>query len=34
MHVRQNFLLTRQVKDYLLVMMALEHPDEDVVHLA
>ncbi|MBI4470650.1 MAG: glycosyltransferase [Acidobacteria bacterium] len=32
-HVKQNFLLTRHVKDYVLVMMALEHPDEDVVHL-
>lgn len=32
-HVKQNFLLTRHVKDYMLVMLALEHPDEDVVHL-
>jgi len=32
-HVRQNFLLTRHVKDYMLVMLALEHRDEDVVHL-
>jgi len=31
-HVRQNFLLTRDVKDHLLVMAALEHPDEDVIH--
>ena len=31
-HVRQNFLLTRDVKDHLLVMSALKHPDEDVVH--
>jgi trehalose synthase len=31
-HVKQNFLLTRDVKDHLLVMLALEHPDEDVVH--
>jgi len=31
-HVKQNFLLTRDVKDHLLVMAALEHPDEDVVH--
>jgi hypothetical protein len=29
----QNFLLTRHVKDYMLVMVALDHPDEDVVHL-
>ncbi|MCI0695164.1 glycosyltransferase [candidate division KSB1 bacterium] len=33
LHVKQNFLLTRHVKDYMLVMLALEHPDEDVVHL-
>ncbi len=32
-HVKQNFLLTRHVKDYMLVSLALEHPDEDVVHL-
>lgn len=32
-HVKQNFLLTRHVKDYLLVMLALEHPETDVVKL-
>ena len=32
-HVKQNFLLTRQVKDYMLVMLALDHPDEDIVNL-
>jgi len=32
-HVKQNFLLTRHVKDYMLVMVALEHPGEDVVSL-
>ncbi|MBI4902429.1 MAG: hypothetical protein HY820_02260 [Acidobacteria bacterium] len=32
-HVKQNFLLTRHVKDYMLVMLALDHPDEDVVYL-
>ena len=32
-HVKQNFLLTRQVKDYLLTMVALDHPDESVVYL-
>lgn len=32
-HVKQNFLLTRHVKDYMLVMLVLDHPDEDVVHL-
>ena len=32
-HVKQNFLLTRHVKDYMLVMLALEHPGEDIVYL-
>ncbi len=32
-HVRQNFLLTRHVKDYLLTMLALSHPNEDLVNL-
>jgi trehalose synthase len=32
-HVRQNFLLTRHVKDYLLAMLSLEHPDEDIINL-
>jgi len=32
-HVRQNFLLTRHVKDYLLAMLSLDHPDEDLVNL-
>ncbi len=33
LHVRQNFLLTRHVKDYLLTMLACEHPNESVVNL-
>ena len=33
LHVKQNFLLTRQVKDYMLVMLALDHADEDVIYL-
>ena len=33
LHVKQNFLLTRHVKDYMLMMLALEHPDEDIVQL-
>jgi len=33
-HVRQNFLVTRHVKDYVLTMLALEHPNESVVNLA
>lgn len=32
LNVKQNFLLTRDVKDHLLVVLALEHPNEDVVH--
>jgi trehalose synthase len=32
-HVRQNFLLTRHVKDYLLLMLALDHLGEHVVFL-
>jgi len=32
-HVKQNFLLTRHARDYLLVMLALEHPGEDIVSL-
>ncbi len=34
LHVKQNFLLTRNVKDYVLTLLALEHPHESVVHLA
>jgi trehalose synthase len=32
-HVKQNFLVTRHVKDYMLVMLALDHPDADIVNL-
>jgi trehalose synthase len=32
-HVKQNFLLTRHVKDYMLVMLALDHPEDDLVNL-
>jgi len=32
-HVRQNFLVTRHVKDYLLTMLALDHPGESVTYL-
>jgi trehalose synthase len=32
-HVRQNFLLTRHVKDYMLAMLSLFHPEEDLVSL-
>jgi trehalose synthase len=33
-HVKQNFLLTRHVRDYMLVMLALDHVNEDVIHLS
>lgn len=33
LHVKQNFLLTRHVKDYMLLMIALDHTQEDIVHL-
>ena len=32
-HVRQNFLITRHVRDYLLLLLALEHGESDVVYL-
>jgi trehalose synthase len=32
-HVQQNFLVTRHVRDYILILLALEHPGERVVHL-
>ncbi len=31
-HVRQNFLLTRHLRDYLLLFLTLYHP-EDVIHI-
>ena len=31
-HVRQNFLITSHLKDYLLMFLALDHP-EDIIHL-
>lgn len=31
--VKENFLITRHVRDYLLLMIALDHPDEHVVQL-
>ncbi|MCI0588243.1 MAG: glycosyltransferase [Planctomycetes bacterium] len=32
-HVRQNFLLTRHLRDYLLLILSLDHPGEDFVPL-
>jgi trehalose synthase len=33
-HVKQNFLVTRHVKEYLLTMLALDHPGESVVYMS
>ncbi|MBI3621838.1 MAG: glycosyltransferase [Nitrospirae bacterium] len=32
-HIRQNFLLTRHLRDYLLLFLSLDHPGEDWIHL-
>ena len=32
-HVRQNFLLTRHLRDYLLMSLSLDHPQSDLIHL-
>lgn len=32
-HVRDNFLLTRHLRDYLLLFLSLDHADQDVVYL-
>jgi trehalose synthase len=32
-HVRRNFLLTRHMRDYLLLMHTLEHPGENFIQL-
>jgi trehalose synthase len=33
LQVKQNFLITRHVKDYMLVMLALDTPGQDIVYL-
>ena len=33
LHVKENFLLTRHVRDYMLLMIALDHPGKDIVRL-
>ena len=33
-HVRQNFLLTRHMREYMLLFLSLDHPQEDVIHLS
>lgn len=32
-HVKENFLITRHVKDYLLLMLALDHPADRIIQL-
>ena len=32
-HIRQNFLLTRHLRDYLLLFLSLDHPQSDWIHL-
>src|SRR5439155_18532147 len=32
-HVRENFLVTRHLRDYLLLFLSLDHPSEDIVYL-
>jgi hypothetical protein len=31
--VKQNFLITRQLRDYLLLFMAVERPGYDMIRL-
>jgi len=31
--VRENFLLTRHLRDYLLLFLSLDHPEEDIIYL-
>jgi trehalose synthase len=33
-HVKENFLITRHIKDYLLLMLALDYPGSRIVQLA
>jgi len=32
-HVRHNFLITRHLRDYLLLLIALEHPRQNIINL-
>jgi trehalose synthase len=32
-HVRQNFLITRHIRDYLLLFLAVQHPPADMIRL-
>lgn len=33
-HVKENFLITRHLKDYLLLLLALDRPEEHIVEIA
>ena len=33
LHVKQNFLILRHLKDYMLMMLALQYPNDDIVDL-
>lgn len=32
-HVRENFLLTRHIQDYLQLFLSLDHPDKNLIYL-
>jgi trehalose synthase len=32
-HVKHNFLITRHLRDYLLLLIALDHPDQSIINL-
>lgn len=32
-HIKQHFLITRHLRDYLAVLSSLSHPGQDVIHL-
>ncbi len=32
-HIKNNFLITRHLRDYMLLFLSLEHPDEDIISL-
>ncbi len=32
-HVRENFLTTRHLRDYLLLMLAMDHRESDITML-
>jgi len=32
-HIKNNFLITRHLRDYMLLFLSLQHPDEDIISL-